>query len=92
MLLLLLTVTKYSGVWLIGLDWLSACASLDVDGGSQVSVVEDVSWQFGVGTEFPIKMYMLCTYIIVLVIPVFEMRWFRIASTARVALHSYMLV
>ena len=55
----------------------------------------------GVGTEFPIKMYMLCTYNIVLVIPVFEMRWFRIASTAirirlsssdRVALHSYMSV
>ena len=43
MLLLFLTVTKYSGDWLIGLDWLSACASLDVDGESQVSVVEDVS-------------------------------------------------
>ena len=43
MLLLLLTVTKHSGDWLIGLDWLSACASLDVDGGLQVSVVEAVS-------------------------------------------------
>ena len=43
MLLLLLTVTKYSGDWLIGLDWLSAGASLDVDGGLQAGVVEDVS-------------------------------------------------
>ena len=40
MLLLLLTVTKHSGDWLIGLDWLSACASLDVDGGSLAGVVE----------------------------------------------------
>ena len=49
--------------------------------------------------NFPLKC--ICYALIVLVIPVFEMRWFRIASTAIrirlsssdiVALHSYMSV
>ena len=52
-LLLLLTVTKYSGDWLIGLDWLSACASLDVDGLCMFVKATDLITELSVLCVFP---------------------------------------